>query len=79
MVHFVRLVLAHRADRVGDIPLGLAIDTATAYFWHCRSWSFELSERSVLSSCEAASRATRHLEGHCLPIDYLEVNAGVSC
>lgn len=61
VVYFVRPVLAHSAVRASDISVGLASDTATADFWHRRSWSSELNQRAVLSPGEVASRTARYL------------------
>lgn len=78
MVHSVCSLLAHRAVRIGDLSFRLAANVAAAYFRHRRSWSFELDQRAVLSSGEAASRSTRDLTRCFLSVDYRRVNAGIS-
>lgn len=78
VVHSVRFVLADRAARASDLSFCLAADTAIAYFWHRRSWSSELDQCVVFSASEAASRATRHLTGPSLTMDYARVNQGNS-
>ena len=78
MVHSVRLVLAHRTIRARDISLRLAADAAVTHFWNCRSWSFELDQRAVPPSSEAATRSTRDLTRCFLPVDYRRVKAGIS-
>ena len=74
MVHSVRPVLAHRIVRIGDLSLGLAVDSAIAYFWHRSSWSFELDQRAVFSTSQAASRAASDLTRSALQVDYFRVN-----
>lgn len=77
MVHSVRPMLAHRPVCVSDLSIGLAADTAAAYFRHRRARSFKFDQRAVFSPREAASRTTRDLTCRFLPIDYPRLNKGI--